>query len=108
MKPPSRKADDTSALSGKTMKQLAKGERVWESKPKETGVKRISGRKREALPVPEFVEPMKATLVDKPPAGKWLYEVKFDGWRALALKGGNETRLMSRNKRTLAKSFPKS
>ncbi len=74
VKPPSHKADDTSALSGKTMKQLAKGERVWESKPKEASVKRISGRKRKALPIPEFVEPMKATLVDKAPAGKWLYE----------------------------------
>lgn len=106
VKPPSRKADDTSALSGKTMKQLAKGERVWESKPKEASVKRISGRTRKALPVPEFVEPMKATLVDKAPAGKWLYEVKFDGWRALALKGGDETRLVSRNRKDFGEKFP--
>src|SRR5882757_4770707 len=34
MKPVSKKMDDTSVTSGKTMKQLAAGDRVWNSKPK--------------------------------------------------------------------------
>jgi len=30
-------------------------------------------------PLPEFVEPMKAQLVDSIPPGDWLYEIKFAG-----------------------------
>ena len=44
---------------------------------------------------PDFVEPMKAKLVDSmPPSGDWIYEIKFDGYRALALRGGSETRVL--------------
>ena len=35
-----------------------------------------------------FVEPMKALLVRDLPAGDWAYEMKFDGYRALAFKTG--------------------
>ena len=38
--------------------------------------------------VPDFVEPMKATLVDSVRPGSWIYEIKFDGYRALGLRGG--------------------
>jgi len=41
--------------------------------------------------LPEFVEPMKAKLVASMPVGDWIYEVKFDGYRALALGGSTET-----------------
>jgi bifunctional non-homologous end joining protein LigD len=56
-------------------------------------------------PLPDFVEPMKAQLVDSVPSGDWLYEIKFDGYRALALRGGSETRILSRNQKDLAKKF---
>jgi bifunctional non-homologous end joining protein LigD len=46
-----------------------------------------------ALPLPGFMEPMKATLVDSTPTGDWIHEIKFDGYRALALRGGNQTRV---------------
>jgi hypothetical protein len=41
-------------------------------------------RKDSAPPgrVPAFVEPMKAKLVNSTPSGDWIYEVKFDGYRA--------------------------
>ena len=48
---------------------------------------------------------MKATLVDSIPTGSWLYEIKFDGYRALALRGGNQTRILSRNQKDLGKKF---
>jgi bifunctional non-homologous end joining protein LigD len=48
---------------------------------------------------------MKATLVNSMPTGEWLYEIKFDGYRALALRGGNQTRILSRNQIDLGKKF---
>jgi len=66
---------------------------------------------RPAKPVPsakpKFIEPMKAKLADSPPAkGDWIYELKFDGFRALAMLGGGEVELMSRNAKDLAHKFP--
>jgi bifunctional non-homologous end joining protein LigD len=55
--------------------------------------------------LPEFVEPMQAKLVDSMPSGDWIYEIKFDGYRALALRGGNETRVLSRNQKDLGSKF---
>jgi bifunctional non-homologous end joining protein LigD len=57
------------------------------------------------LPLPDFIEPMKATLVDSIRPGDWLYEIKFDGYRALAIRGGNETQSLSRNQKDLGKKF---
>jgi ATP dependent DNA ligase domain len=56
--------------------------------------------------LPDFLEPMQAKLVDSMRPGDWIYEIKFDGYRALALRGGGETRIMSRNKKDLGKKFP--
>jgi bifunctional non-homologous end joining protein LigD len=60
-----------------------------------------------SAPLPDFVEPMKAQLVDSIRPGDWLYEIKFDGYRALALRGGSETRVLSRNQKDLGKKFTK-
>ena len=56
--------------------------------------------------LPDFVEPMKARLVDSIPPGAWIYEIKFDGYRTLPLRGGNTARLLSRNEKDLGKKFP--
>jgi bifunctional non-homologous end joining protein LigD len=49
---------------------------------------------------------MKAKLVGSMPSGDWIYEIKFDGYRALALRGGSETRVLSRNEKDLGGKFP--
>ena len=49
---------------------------------------------------------MKAKLVDSMPSGDWIYEIKFDGYRALALRGGSEARVLSRNEKDLGGKFP--
>jgi bifunctional non-homologous end joining protein LigD len=47
---------------------------------------------------PRFIEPMKAKLVEKPPTtGDWLYELKFDGIRLIAIKNGQKVSILSRN-----------
>ena len=50
---------------------------------------------------------MKARLVEEPPShGDWLYELKFDGIRAIAIKDGRKVSLISRNGNKLDKRFP--
>jgi bifunctional non-homologous end joining protein LigD len=56
--------------------------------------------------VPGFVAPMQAMLVDSILPGNWTYEIKFDGYRALALRGGHESRILSRNEKDLGRQFP--
>lgn len=50
---------------------------------------------------------MAAALVDRLPSGdEWLYEAKFDGYRALALKDGASVRLLSRKGNDLTAGYP--
>ena len=63
-------------------------------------------RSATAARLPDFVEPMKAKLGSSMPTGGWIYEIKFDGYRALALRGGNDTRVLSRNQKDLGSKFP--
>lgn len=49
---------------------------------------------------------MKAKLTDQIPPGDWLYEIKLDGFRAIALIGGKKARLLSRNGKDLSGKFP--
>jgi bifunctional non-homologous end joining protein LigD len=51
--------------------------------------------------------PMLATLAEALPTGDdWLYEVKWDGYRALGYVRGGEARLVSRNENDLTRRFP--
>jgi bifunctional non-homologous end joining protein LigD len=50
--------------------------------------------------------PMLATLSDEVPHGdNWVFEVKWDGYRALAYVRGGETKLVSRNGNDLTERF---
>jgi bifunctional non-homologous end joining protein LigD len=50
--------------------------------------------------------PMLATLAEAVPTGRgWSFEVKFDGYRALAYLQGSEARLVSRNGNDLTERF---
>src|SRR5262252_5475621 len=62
--------------------------------------------KQSAVATFDFIEPMKALPVTDLPVGDWLYELKFDGYRALAFKTGKEARLMSRNRTNFEDDYP--
>jgi bifunctional non-homologous end joining protein LigD len=145
-KPPSKKLDDQSVKTGRTMKQIADArDAEWESNREgkdANATSRFKARIRDALKKKEngkivarrppteklgsrsgrsttaslpdlpsakarFIEPMKAKLVESPPAtGDWLYELKFDGIRLLAVKTEKKVSLLSRNKNDLSARFP--
>lgn len=57
----------------------------------------------------QFITPMNATLSDEPAFDdpKWLFEIKWDGYRAIAELKGRDTRFYSRNGLSYAKAYPK-
>ena len=123
----STRADDQSVLTRRSMKKIAAdNDAQWQSNRQTTP----STTRRTPAPPPRaqrpspppkislssdrlpkrkpaFVEPMKAVLVENLPKGDdWIYELKFDGIRALAIKRGQDIELISRNAKDLTAKFP--
>jgi bifunctional non-homologous end joining protein LigD len=116
-----KKRESVSALTGRTMEQIA-GQKssVWRSdRTSNVGgasAPRPSTRKEsrrkgpsyiKEIKKPKFVRPMKATAVTElPEEGGWIYEIKWDGYRAVALKQGESVRLLSLKEKNLTSDFP--
>ena len=137
-KPPSKKREDQSVKTGRTMKQIAQDrDAEWETNREEkdaSGKSALKARIRSALKKkdesrdttlrrpghgsaislpnlpnakPQFIEPMNPRLLEKPPVGgDWIYELKFDGIRAIAIKAVGKVSLVSRNGNKLDARFP--
>ena len=100
-----------SVATGRTIDEIAAAEdRVWHSnrdggddaKPEPA---EVSGARR--APLPKFVQPQLATLVERPPEGDgWLHELKHDGYRILARIERGRAQLFSRNARDWTEKFP--
>ncbi|MGY1718798.1 MULTISPECIES: ATP-dependent DNA ligase [unclassified Blastococcus] len=59
------------------------------------------------LPVQPPVKPMLAKAATKVPTGDdWFYEPKWDGFRCIVFRDGDEVELGSRNERPLTRYFP--
>jgi len=108
IKPPSKAAEDASALSNRTMAEIARDKDAeWQSH--RAPARDEAQRKRRAVREIDlgFVEPMQCKLVSHLPDGpEWQYEVKYDGYRALGIKSGDRTQLLSRRGNRLDSRFP--
>ena len=63
-------------------------------------------KKAPAAPFPKKLSPMLTTLVDEPFDDEdWEYEIKWDGYRALAFRKENVTELISRNGKSFSEKF---
>src|SRR5262249_20907143 len=59
------------------------------------------------LPFEPPIEPMLAKATDALPEGDgWLYEPKWDGFRAIIFKDGNEVKIQSRDLKPFERYFP--
>ena len=63
-------------------------------------------RKTSALALKLPIEPMLAKLADALPVGDYLYEPKWDGFRALVFRDTGELYMQSRDARPLDRYFP--
>jgi ATP-dependent DNA ligase len=63
--------------------------------------------KSQPLPVAPPYEPMEARTLDEiPGGGGWQYEPKWDGFRCIAFRNGNNVQLQSKSGQPLARYFP--
>ncbi len=94
-----------SVLSGRGVEDLAAARKSAKSGKNAKAAKKAptrAAKKREAESDPAAVveqfEPQLATLVDRVPTDPgWLFEMKLDGYRAIAVIEGGKARLISRN-----------
>lgn len=92
-----------SVLSEKTLPRLGKtaapvAKAAEPAKPRRARTTAAKATSSAApLALPEMVEAQLATLVDAPPAGDWLYEIKFDGYRLLTRIDDGKVSFITRN-----------
>ena len=89
-----------SVFSGLSIEQLDAG-----VNPERDMNRAIARTKAEKQPV-KSLKPMLATAGGAFSRKNWLFEIKYDGYRLLCNKDGNETKLISRNGNDLSRTFP--
>jgi bifunctional non-homologous end joining protein LigD len=106
MKPLSAKQEKTSVLTRRSLAEIGDANDAQWDRSRPSKEPRKLRTTKASVVEPKFVAPMKPQLVTALPEGpEWLYEVKWDGFRALILKHGTKVRLLSRNEKSLARDF---
>jgi bifunctional non-homologous end joining protein LigD len=104
-----------SVKTGKTLAQLQQSRKdapIWKSNRAAsadgTAVKRAARAKAaHADPIPRDLKPMLTTLVEEPfDDDRWLFELKWDGYRGIAVVEKDAVTLTSRNGKDLLHQFP--
>lgn len=106
--------ENRSVASGKTLEEMAAagpeesaGQKKGDPSRRRAALESAGLEGAPVKPMPHGIEPMLATLVTEPFAHPdWLFEVKWDGFRAIAELRGGEVSLYTRNQISLKQKFP--
>lgn len=98
-----RSLDEIAAEVGeKTGRKRAPG-----AKPKKVLPKVSQVAHTPSVPMPAFIQPQLATLVDRMPPGEdWIHEIKYDGYRILARIDRGTVTLFTRNENDWSAQLP--
>ncbi|HEU5402560.1 MAG TPA: non-homologous end-joining DNA ligase [Terriglobales bacterium] len=103
-------AKERGSAAPKVSRRTENGERRTErntTKTEERGTKNALPSRAEKRAMPKTIRPMLATLVDEPfDDAEWFYELKFDGYRAVAFIEDGKVRFVSRNQNDLTGGYP--
>ena len=101
-------ANDRSVKTGRTIPEAANNGKPKAKKPKTSGKSSaIKVAEAKAGRFPHHIKPMLATLTDEPfDRDSWIYEIKWDGFRAIAEIQKDKALLYSRNQKPLQQRFP--
>ncbi|MEQ1768346.1 MAG: DNA ligase D [Devosia sp.] len=87
----------TSVETGRDLPGIAKGLKSRRKAAALSAPAKVWTRKGEQV-LPDFRPPQLCTLVEGiPEGGDWLFEMKFDGYRAIAAIAGDQVRIYTRN-----------
>ncbi len=101
-KPGVKKNEKDKAVAGSAKSQ---GSRTRKLPSSSSVVEALEGSVKR--PMPTAIHPMLATSVDQPfDDPEWLFEIKWDGYRAIAFIAKGKVRLVSRNQNDLTAQFP--
>ena len=96
---------DVSVTTGRTMQEIADGIKRRKTS-KSVGSARKASTSKAKNPF-DRADVQLATLADEVPQGNdWLFEVKYDGMRALAFAENGKVKLLSRNDNDMSARFP--
>jgi bifunctional non-homologous end joining protein LigD len=95
-----------SVLTGRTQQEIAEDlPPVTAPSPGTADLASLPGAVKS--PMPRSVAPMLASIAARPPSGdEWLYEVKWDGVRAISFIEDNQLRLFSRTQKRCDRQYP--
>ena len=97
----------TSVTTGRDLDGIAKGLKSKKKTAKALEVPQANVWTRSgAVALPKFQPPQLATLVDTVPTGdNWVFELKYDGYRAVAALAGPEVRVYTRTGKDWTDTF---
>jgi bifunctional non-homologous end joining protein LigD len=106
--PFSGKIDDSSVVSGRSLNEIAEAnDAQWQSDRPSAPVRKKRDDARGKRVQAAFIEPMNCkTVAALPEDEQWGFEIKFDGYRCIAVRNDSEITLFSRNRNALNDRFP--